>query len=372
MNFKIVGIVAIPVIVILGLVFYFYTIGIIPVDSFLIKDNIQTSNETEINIDTSKVAFTCEDNQNKNVGCYEKYYKALVKNFGVSVAFAELKKHRASDVYIKENCHGLTHSIGNAAVDTYATIAEAYKYGDNFCSSGYYHGVLEGVVKKNNGDLASQVDTICQDVPGKEKYSAAYHNCVHGLGHGVMAYSDNELFDALQLCDILNGRWERDSCYTGVFMENVIIDQKNHFTKYLQSDDLVYPCNAVEKKYKRSCYLTQTSYIFKASDYHFDKVFNICSNVDSNFKNTCYQSLGRDAAEYSIQDGSNEISSAKDICNLGKTFEQKSNCIIGLVKQFVYYDHSLNRAIQLCNSLGKDFVLPEICLMTARDYYRTF
>jgi hypothetical protein len=37
------------------------------------------------------------------------------------------------------------HVIGRTALDKYKTIADTYAHGDQFCWSGYYHGVMEEV-----------------------------------------------------------------------------------------------------------------------------------------------------------------------------------------------------------------------------------
>src|SRR5437867_2527136 len=89
------------------------------------------------------------------------------------------------------------------------------------------------------------LNNFCTQIPGKDHYSFDYYNCVHGLGHGIMSITRNELFDSLKICDNLTGSWERQSCWGGAFMENVMADNRNHTTKYLKLDDLLYPCNAV-------------------------------------------------------------------------------------------------------------------------------
>jgi len=150
-----------------------------------------------------------------------------------------------------------------------------------------------------------------------------------------------------------------------VFMENVIVDNKNHFTKYLKPDEPLYPCSAADDKYKGTCYLMQTSYMLKVTNGDFSKVFALCSTVGG-FAATCYQSLGRDASGRSIS----SIEPTKATCGLGKDYDQKSNCIIGAVKDFVSYHHSDVQAKQLCNALETE--LQSICTSTLNEYYKSF
>lgn len=299
--------------------------------------------------------------------CYEKFYKNLVKTQGVSAAFADLRAEYNNNSYVLNQCHPLAHVIGSAAVDKYPTVAEAYTHGDSFCWSGYYHGVLEGVVARiGRQQVPDVLNNICDGVTGKSSYSFDYYNCVHGLGHGVMAFTQDELFDSLKLCDRISGGWEQASCYSGVFMENVIVDNKNHFTKYLKPDDPLYPCNAVDAKYKSTCYLMQTSYMLKVTNSDFNKVFDLCSQVEEAYRTTCYESLGRDASGRS----SSDLTKTKETCELGKDFDQQSHCIIGAVKDFISYFHSDSQAKLLCNALAVD--LQSLCSGTAESYYKSF
>ncbi len=321
------------------------------------KDETSTS----VSIKTSD---NCDIKTSFDFTCYQTYFEKLVKEKGTAKAFVELKKEYETNGYIRSQCHPLTHVIGRATASLFPNVVDAYKYGDSICWSGFYHGVMEQIVNQvGMSKLAGNLDSICKDIPGKERYSFDYYNCVHGLGHGLMAITENELFKSLTLCDNLNGGWEKTSCYGGVFMENIIVDNKNHFTKYLKPSEPVYPCNAVEAQYKSSCYLMQTSYMLKVSGNNFSKVFENCRNADEGYIETCYQSLGRDASGQSLSNAE----STKAKCDLGSDYAQKSNCIIGAVKDFISYFHSEKEANHFCTILSPD--LQKICSDTATSYY---
>lgn len=299
--------------------------------------------------------------------CYEDHYDKLVANSGVTAAFADLKTRYEKNPYIQSQCHPLTHVIGRAAVQLYPQVSDAFTKGNSLCWSGYYHGVMEGIIGKiGKEDIVAKLDSICTSIPGKVTYSFDYYNCVHGLGHGLMALTSNELFESLKICDNLSGSWEESSCYGGVFMENVIVDNKNHFTKYLKPSEPLYPCSAVGEIYKNPCYLMQTSYMLKVSNNDFKKVFDLCATVESGFELLCYQSLGRDASGQSIS----HAEMTKRTCELGADYVQKSNCIIGAVKDFVSFYHSDVEARHLCEIL--DQTLKQICLDTTTSYYKSF
>ncbi|TSC70892.1 MAG: hypothetical protein CEO12_17 [Parcubacteria group bacterium Gr01-1014_46] len=334
------------------------------VEKNLVATSTETKGKVVEKLPTS-VSTKCEF-PSTDFDCYYNYYTKLVKEKGPKEAFIDLKKQYETSSYVRAQCHPLTHVIGRTTAMLYPNTTEAYKYGDPLCWSGFYHGVMETIVNEIGIEkIKSSLDNICDGIPGKEKYSFDYYNCVHGLGHGLMAITENELFDSLKYCDSLTGDWERSSCYGGVFMENVIVDNLSHFTKYLKPSEPLYPCNAVGGVYKTQCYLMQTSYMLKVTSYDFNKVFELCRNADLGFEATCFQSLGRDASGQSLSNA--DATWAK--CSLGIGFDEQSNCIVGAVKDFISYYHSDNQANVLCAIVSPD--LQKICLDTATSYYKT-
>ena len=150
-------------------------------------------------------------------------------------------------------------------------------------------------------------------------------------------------------------------------MENVIVDNKNHFTKYLTPNDPLYPCDAVGETYKGTCYLMQTSYMLKVTSGNFGKVFDLCSSVEQQYRNTCFESLGRDASGRSIS----QVGATKATCALGSTEEARVHCIIGAVKDFISYFHSDTQAKGLCQALEEE-ALKSACASTTQSYYQSF
>jgi len=305
----------------------------------------------------------CTGKQSNSFDCYQKHYQDIVSKKEIVDAFTDLRGRYDGNAYIKSQCHPITHVIGRAATKKYATVSEAYKRGDSFCWSGYYHGVLEGIVGRIGFEkLSKSMNPICAELATKQRYSFDHYNCVHGLGHGVMSITDNELFESLGICDNLTDSWDRESCWSGAIMENVIVDGKGDPTKYLKPSDPLYPCNAMDAKYRKTCYMMQTSYMLKLTGRDFSKVFELCSGVEVAHRATCYQSLGRDASGSAASD----ITMTKTTCSLGKTFEQRSNCIIGAAKDFISYFHSYEQANTLCEALDPE--LQDTCRAAVKSY----
>jgi hypothetical protein len=324
--------------------------------------------------DPADTALTdvCTANNTVNFTCYKDVLNNIVEVKGPEAAFTLVKQQYDKVGFVKSQCHQLTHVIGRAAYAKYGNIGDTFAHGDQYCWAGYYHGMMEQVAdEQGTTKYIASLNTICQEVEAKAKYSFNHYNCVHGLGHGVMEALDGELFQALAACDKITDSYNRTSCYGGVFMQNIMFsqtpDQEVGYTaKYLKDDDPMYPCTAVEDKYKQQCYLMQTSHALVVENSDFSKVFALCGSTTQPHRDTCYQSLGRDASGRSISD----VEQTKATCLLGQDNNAQSNCIIGAAKDFVSYFHSDQQAKQLCASLPAS--LSAVCSDTVVSYYQSF
>jgi hypothetical protein len=110
----------------------------------------------------------------------------------------------------------------------------------------------------------------------------------------------------------------------------------------------------------------QTSYMLRVKGGDFSEVFSLCRTVPAPNDVICYQSLGRDASGQSVSDPVR----TKDSCLLGPDETAQSNCVVGAVKDFISYHHSDIQAKSFCEMLPAN--LSEICMNTAKSYYKIF
>src|SRR5258708_35960583 len=77
------------------------------------------------------------------------------------VAMNQLKKLLANNTIANE-CHGITHIIGNNAYLKYKDINKALTYYDEMCGSGYIHGIIEQRFAdiKNDAEVYKILPTI--------------------------------------------------------------------------------------------------------------------------------------------------------------------------------------------------------------------
>ncbi len=301
--------------------------------------------------------------------CLQKYYTDQTNTLGTTKAFDKLKLAYQTDANVRADCHQLAHVIGRTQAEKSNSIADTFSKGDQFCWAGYFHGAMETYLAKvGSKNLVSNIPIICAEIKKSKPYSFYHYNCVHGMGHGIFAVEGNDLMKTLSLCDIAGDSWEQQSCEGGAFMQNVMASEDpNDHTDFLRADLPMYPCTAVDTKYKEQCYLMQTSYALRQVGQDFGRVFDLCASVDGGaYKATCNQSLGRDASGNSISNVQQTI----EKCMLGPDQEAQSNCVVGAVKDFVSYFHSDQRAGELCSALNTS--LQSICDSTKKSYYASF
>ena len=108
----------------------------------------------------------------------------------------------------------------------------------------------------------------------------------------------------------------------------------------------------------------QTSYMLKVNNQNFKETFSLCKKADEGFEDICYQSLGRDAASFYV----NNAQGTTNLCLLGENFKQQSNCVIGAVKDFISYFHGDKEAKYLCSLFQEG--LEQTCTATAIEYVK--
>lgn len=322
-----------------------------------------------------EAAADCSGALSEDYECHRERYESLARNSGVGAAFDELEEEYKEDEFVRSVCHGLTHAIGQVAAERHGDISSAFGQGDGFCQSGYYHGAMETFVAEvGAGKVLEEAPTICA---GLRERSVYHFDCAHGLGHGFMGVLDNELFESLRACDALTDPWEKKPCYSGVFMENVMIEViSGRPSRYLREDLPLYPCTDVETRYKRPCYRYQTSHALKVRGGSFARVFELCAQVaEAEFRIACYQGLGGNAAGQGIRKHVSNAARSETVdmlCALGKDVEARSNCVTGAVNFLVYYYHDDAQARALCETFDDAQSLRAVCSGAVEEYYASF
>ena len=100
------------------------------------------------------------------------------------------------------------------------------------CNSGYYHGVLQVALAGLPRNVVVKKSQHLCSAPAVNTEEFLLYQCVHGLGHGLMIYSGDDLPWSLRTCHKLLTDFDRVSCTGGVFMQN--LDTTMGTSRYLE------------------------------------------------------------------------------------------------------------------------------------------
>ena len=303
------------------------------------------------------------------LGCWQRYFEATTRKKGAETALADLDGLSHTGPYAEGQCHQLAHVVGRVAARRYTSLATGLAAGQrlgNICFSGYFHGLLEAYTSAlTDSELKTRIDHIC-DQPGVKRYSFDNYTCVHGLGHGITLRYQNDVFKALPWCDSMADPWDRQSCYTGVFMQNLIADQVEGTAVDIRPSDPVFPCNAVTEEQKPSCYVMVTSNILKQANWDYRAGFAACQSVEHAYEITCYESMGRDISSRELLDGPKTI----DSCRLASKDVAFRSCVDAAAKNDISTDHNGDKAAALCQIAPGDAQTE--CFKVRTEYLKQF
>ncbi len=245
------------------------------------------------------------------------------------------------------DCHNRAHQFGRMSYDEFGD--EVLKLNLPECHSGFYHGAIEAYFKKNGTDkLSEKLSFICPD----NLNHFFMHQCRHGLGHGLMAWSSYDLPATLDYCNLINDDSGKGSCRTGAFMENIVgslteseqARALGHFTKYL-SDDPQYPCSIVKEEYKGDCYFLQTDRMYWLSKTGFQGVVDACTLAPEKYHYLCFASMGRTVG--GIARG--KPAQAIEYCQLIPTHSDRVECIMAVAKDYLWDPSGQEGGLRFCS-----------------------
>ena len=289
----------------------------------------------------------------------------FIKRYGPTYTVKLLKE---SENYVGVDCHQRAHDLGRAAYEEFG--AAAFALSSHECHAGSFHGATEALfASRGTANLERDVATICAVADNR----FLRHQCIHGVGHGLMAWTSYELHDALPLCDRMPSETDKGSCYSGVFMENVVgglTGLMGHVTQYLKDDDPHFPCDVVDEPYMVPCYFYQTSHMLRVFNRNFSKVAHACADAPSAAHRSCFQSYGRDVGGATRKDPATAIL----YCSHAPAGPNRVDCIQGAVQDRFWEESGADDAMTMC-AMVEHAEEQDACYRTiilrARDVFTT-
>ena len=276
--------------------------------------------------------------------------QTAVREGGTGRALDLLHELAESDQEVAAASHQLVHALGRHSFTFYGDASEAFSNCRQDFESGCYHGVLEAYLDRNPDFAPSELAQLCESSLDAGASTYLRFQCVHGLGHGLSLHFDHNLMQALHYCDFLGDSWSRNSCYGGAFMENIIFAQAppeahggGDTTPSLSSEDALYPCNAVAKRYQPACFQLQSSAILYFNGNDYADAFRQCDRAPDRFVAVCYASMGRDIAGATLRD----IEGSIDLCREGRRPLWRE-CFAGVAMNLIGAQWTTDEALDFC------------------------
>jgi hypothetical protein len=184
------------------------------------------------------------------------------------------------------------------------------------------------------------------------------------MGHGFQMMYGGDLPKALVSCDLLADGWDRESCYGGAFMENIMHEIAPHHPatelveshqhqheghppfKALDSTDLLYPCSIMDPKFGRSCYEIQTAAILHFTNRSIPKTAEACNTAPEDMQPICFASLGRDISSRALRDPAKSIR----YCKRGGE-RHLGWCYFGAAKALIDWGSDPKAGLAMCRRL---------------------
>lgn len=245
------------------------------------------------------------------------------------------------------DCHQRAHDMGRVAYKLFGALA--FSLSGHECHSGGYHGATEALFReRGTANLQGDLEVICDESPN----GFFRHQCVHGIGHGLMAWTNYEMLDALELCDAVETGRDQRSCYSGVFMENVVgglSGSMGHFSGYL-SDDPHFPCNILGEEYVASCYFYQTSRMVQLFNGDFEQLAAACAEAPQSAHRECFESMGRDVGGVTRGNPARAI----EFCSFVDKPDYRTYCLEGAVQDSFWDEGGADNALAFCQMLYEE------------------
>jgi mono/diheme cytochrome c family protein len=309
------------------------------VASFVAQSAKGSKNIPYFKADNTTIA-SCQ--QSNKPFCYRQAFGNLAYKEGPQKALAVLATDDQKIAGVHSDCHQISHWVGHAGLLYYKNDAgTALSHGAMTCNSGYYHGVLQlALAGLPKNKVVKKSQHLC-DAPAVNVDDFLLYQCVHGLGHGLMIYSGDDLPWALRACHKLQTSFDRVSCTGGVFMQN--LDTGMITSRFLSKRNPIYPCPIVAEKDKVYCYLMVTSRINTLDGYNWKRTAAWCRKSETGWVATCFQSFGRDASGATQYHPQQTI----HLCSLAGSGE--SECLYGASRDYANDYAGGKQAALLCN-----------------------
>jgi len=292
--------------------------------------------------------------------CYQGDLLPITRVYGAARALSVLELLAVSDKAVAADGHAYAHAIGVTAFDALPNVNASFPTCREIFQSGCYHGVIQAYFMRTGSDDSAAVRGLCAPWTVSGVYNWLRFQCTHGLGHGLTMILDHHLPLALQHCDYLADGWDRDSCYGGAFMENimdatqpkdpmfvphVMADLKEPHEKFKEIDsaDRAYPCSILAARYQAACWMNQVSIIEYFAEGDVPVTSAGCEKAPAAYVYLCFIGLGTDFNGHTVGNDDSTLAMCARTSARGQPW-----CYVGVAKNLVEVGAQHERGLGFC------------------------
>ncbi|GAA2750231.1 MULTISPECIES: hypothetical protein [Kitasatospora] len=264
------------------------------------------------------------------------------------VALADLDKITKDKPYTVRFCHPIAHELGHAAVQRYKEdFQKVISFPHETCAAGYLHGAVEEMLA-NSKDPQGDILKLCAP--------ANKGPCIHGVGHGIMFVTKQDIPQARELCNKFPTTSMRITCSEGVFMQLFAPDEEDEKAKAnLPQDKLakepLYPCPEQPSLFQSACFFYAPTFYLSSHDYAnhpeaFSDALKWCLQAGGG-STDCSRGVGSRTMKYNLD----REDWAAQQCATAKDGWQRKACTDGLVSYYTVNYTENGAAARLCSKI---------------------
>jgi hypothetical protein len=328
------------------------------------------------NAELSEAAFAADIEKLKdiepNFAPIRAFFVTMAQEKGGVYAFEVLKR---APLPPNTDLHLLGHAVGDELYKQQKF--EGMKHCTHDFRNACSHSIVVGALLEKGLAVFDDVNAVCKTAPGGP---GAYTMCFHGFGHGVLAYTDYEVPEAVELCKrtgTAEFNFEEESqCIGGIVMEmyggiNDPATWEEKKDKFLSAEDPLKMCKAdyMPDSAKILCYSYVTPFIFDAAGAVngnprpeiYAKSFSFCDEVENDaHRRSCYGGLGKEfvvlAQDRDIRKmedtPTDKLKLAASWCMLAEKTEAQNACMLSILDSLYWGgENDPEVSIRYCSNL---------------------
>jgi plastocyanin len=277
-----------------------------------------------------------------NDSLFEKY-TAIVVESDAREAILTLKEDSLADESIMSLCHDVLHEIGHSAFEKYGSFQAAVEYQQDFCNSGYIHGVFESHFEFTENPEEGLQEQCQVYREGKRDFDL--WQCYHGIGHGFMYLTGGDLEESIEMCSNSIVGDDSRNCHNGAYMEVFNSEILTEEYRFVSEEDPFETCRAAISS-KADCYNYVPVYLVNELGLSYEESLSECSRSEQGFERICIFGVASEA----YKRNQSEEESLFKLCDSLDSFSDRVICIKGLASMSMFQAGSQGAGYKFCEN----------------------